>query len=459
MLGILDTITFWDWFLFALVLVATLLSVFYGTRGKVSSSTAFLDYMLMGRQLTLPMFIATLAATWYGGIFGVTRIAFEKGLYSFLIQGLFWYLTYVIFAVFIVPKIRRFEALTLPQLVTEMFGPWSGKLSTVFNFMNVLPISYAISLGIFLDTISGAGLLLCTALGLAVVICYAAMTGFRGIVYSDAVQFIVMYIAVAVVLIYSVITYGGYGFLQANLPASHLSLFSDAALLPTFVWGFIALSTLVDPNFYQRIFAAKSLATARYGILITTCIWITFDLCVVYGTMYARAVFPQLDAGNAYLTYGLSILPVGLKGLLLAGICATILSTLDSYLFIASTSLSFDLRGYKHHNSTLPHILGLVATGLLTLLMAHLFQGNIPQVWKVLGTYSAACLLLPVLAGYFLPANTIKDKHFVLICSASVVGVTVWKFYPQHKMLDELYIGVLISAGGIASVWILNRGK
>ena len=451
---VVATITVYDWLVFAAVMVATFLLVFYGTRRKgrvTSAQEGFLDYMLMGRQLTLPMFIATLAATWYGGIFGVTQFAFEKGLYAFLIQGIFWYVAYLLFAFLIAPAVRKFNAMTLPQLVTQMFGPWSGRLSSIFNFFNVLPIVYAISLGIFLQTISGGDFFVCTALGLLAIICYSALSGFRAIVYSDIAQFITMYVAVAIVLIFSYLTYGGYDFLQQHLPATHFTLLSGDPLLPTLVWGFIALSTLVDPNFYQRVFAARSLAVARKGILLTTCIWITFDLCTVLGAMYARAAYPELDAAHAYLTYSLAVLPAGLKGLILAGICATILSTMDSYLFIASTSVSFDLCGYKSGKSKWPHILALVFSGLLTLVLVQLFQNNIPQVWKVLGTYSAACLLLPVLYGYF-AQHKIRDWQFVTICLAAAAGVTAWKFYPDNVWLDELYVGIAISAGGIAIV-------
>ena len=50
----------------------------------------------MGRKLTLPLFIATLVATWYGGIFGVAQIAFENGIYNFVTQGFFWYISRVL---------------------------------------------------------------------------------------------------------------------------------------------------------------------------------------------------------------------------------------------------------------------------------------------------------------------------------------------------------------------------
>ena len=79
-----EVITTTDWLVFFLVLIITLGAVVYGhyLKKKTVSSTDdkknFIDLILMGRQLTLPMFVTTLVATWYGGIFGVTRIAFER---------------------------------------------------------------------------------------------------------------------------------------------------------------------------------------------------------------------------------------------------------------------------------------------------------------------------------------------------------------------------------------------
>ncbi|HLD43896.1 MAG TPA: sodium:solute symporter family protein, partial [bacterium] len=82
-----------------------------------------MDHLIMGRSLGLTLFVGTLVSTWYGGIFGVTEIAFNQGIYNFVTQGFFWYLTYLIFAFCLVDKIRQYEAITLPELIKKMFGP------------------------------------------------------------------------------------------------------------------------------------------------------------------------------------------------------------------------------------------------------------------------------------------------------------------------------------------------
>jgi SSS family solute:Na+ symporter len=451
-INLVDVISPLDWIIFSLILILTAVSVVWGNslRKKNSSTNKeeqdydYLDLLLMGRQLTLPLFIATLVATWYGGIFGVTKIAFEQGIFNFVTQGAFWYVAYIIFAFFIIDKVKAYEAVTLPNLIGKMFGPKSEKLSAVFNFFNVLPIAYAISLGTFSQMLFGGSLWVNTAFGILFVVLYSMWGGFRAVVFSDLVQFFVMCLAVLLILILSISTFGGLDFLTANLPESYFSLTGTVGVATTFVWGLIALSTLVDPNFYQRCFAAKSSKTAKKGILVSTFIWFIFDICTTFGAMYAKAVIPEASSAHAYLIYAAQLLPNGLRGFMFAGILATILSTIDSYLFLAGTTLAFDLAPKKFKNNVLIHHLGIVIVGIIAVVMAEVFNGDIKTVWKTLGSLSASCLLFPVLFGYIFPKK-ISDNQFVAVCLLGVVTTSYWRNATHSgfwKNVDELYIGV-----------------
>ena len=466
-INLIDTITPLDWIIFTIVILATGFSVIWGMRLKNKSQdkdddqTTYLDLLLMGRQLTLPLFVATLVATWYGGIFGVTEIAFKQGVFNFVTQGAFWYLAYIIFAFFIIDKIKDKQAVTLPDLIGKMFGPKSAKLSAIFNFFNVLPIAYAISLGIFSKMLFGGELWINTAIGVSFVLLYSMWGGFRAVVFSDLVQFFVMCSAVLIVLILSVTTFGGLEFLKSNLPSSYFSLTGTVGIGTTFVWGFIALSTLVDPNFYQRCFAADSSKTAKKGILISTFIWFCFDICTTFGAMYAKAVIPEAESSHAYLLYAAQILPNGLRGLMLAGILATILSTIDSYLFLAGTTLAYDLAPKKLRSNPMVHHLGILTVGVLAVIMAQIFNGDIKTVWKTLGSLSAACLLFPVMFGYIFPGR-ISDKQFVATCISGVITTSYWRNASLSgfwQNVDELYIGVLTTGSMLIFFYFSSRNK
>ena len=134
-----------DWLIFALVLLATALAAAYGhvrlKESQQKEKPAPLDYLLMGRQLTLPLFVATLVATWYGGIFGINEITFNYGIFNFVTQGVFWYVAYLLFAFFITDKIARYNSMTLPDLTGQMFGPKAAKVSAIFTFFYITTTS------------------------------------------------------------------------------------------------------------------------------------------------------------------------------------------------------------------------------------------------------------------------------------------------------------------------------
>jgi len=439
-----------DWMVFAGVLLLTLGLVIYGNFRRIrvekghSHEADLLDLLLMGRRLTLPLFTATLVATWYGGIFSVTQYSYETGIYNWLTQGVFWYAAYLIFAFCLVGRIRRSEARTMPELLRGMFGPRSEKLGAWLNLLNLLPITYVMALGLFLQVLFGGSLLVWMVIGTAMVVAYSTFGGLRSVVYSDLVQFVVMCASVAMVIFFSMRSYGGLGWLRAHpaIPAGHWKLMGEGMpLSTTLVWGFLALGTLVDPNFYQRCLAAKDVRTARRGILLATGVWVAFDFCTTFGALYARAVLPEADSLTAYLVYSVQLLPAGYRGFFLAGILATILSTLDSYLFLSGTLASFDLAPSRLKGRISLHYLGTIGMAVLAVIGAVVFERsgeNLVEIWKFFGGYASACLLFPLMAGYLLPGR-VSDASFSRSCICGMALMTL--FYLTRSKLPDAWSG------------------
>lgn len=440
-----------DFLVFFAVLFLTFASVYWGQKIKSRLSKeeqgSTLELLLMGRRLTLPIFVATLVATWYGGIFGVTALTFEKGIYNLLTQGIFWYASYLIFAFFLVSKIRNQNAMTLPEIAGNLFGPKAEKLTAALNFLNLLPLAYTISLGLFLKSIFGGTLLLNTTLGVLVVTIWSLWGGFRAVVFSDIVQFFFMILSVVLVVIFAWSEFGSPLTLLEKLPASHLDWSGGESLATLLIWGFIALSTLVDPNFYQRVLAAKNEKTARRGIIISTIIWFLFDCCTTLGALYARAIIPEANSQDAYLLFSIQLLPNGLKGMFLAGILAVILSTLDSYLFNAATCISYDFFKLKERFKIWHHHIALVLVSLFSIILGIQFDGNVVDVWKTLGSFSAACLLFPLMLGQWRP-GLINQKTFCIAVTSGCLGLVLWKILNRNFQLwalDEFYVGLFFT--------------
>jgi SSS family solute:Na+ symporter len=379
-----------------LVIMGVIVAFFLATPKIMSqkkSDASNQSYLLMNHGLTLPLFVATLTSTWYGGIFGVTQIAFENGLYSFVTQGLSWYASYFLFALILAKKIRQSQVLSLPELVGLKFGPTARKLSAFLLFFHALPVTYAVSVGLLLQMVLGLSLPVAISLGVAVVAIYSILGGFKGVVLTDALQFLLMFASVGMIVAFSFYSFGGLTFLSKELPDSYFNWRGENSPMAVFTWFLIACSTtLVHPVFYQRCLAAKSDKVAVRGILIAIFFWFLFDCCTTLGGMYAKALMPEADSAKAYLFYGLQLLPSGLRGLFISGILATILSTLDSFLFVSGTSVSYDMLNAKK----IGHQSLIACSALLTIIIAIFFQTNFENMWLFREGVFGATLILPV---------------------------------------------------------------
>lgn len=462
MIDIINLLTSADWITFGLLQVMTIMVIIWGHRYLEKKAkhkeSSVVETLLMGRRLTLPVFIATLVATWYGGIFGVTALSYEKGIFNFITQGVFWYITYLIFALWLAPKVNLSKALSLSDLVGQHFGAKSAKLAAILNLFNVIPIAYTISIGVLIQAFTNWSLMPSMSVGILFVCFYSAWGGLRSVVLSDIIQFFLMLIAVVWVTILSITTFGFTDYLEAHLTPTHLSPTGGENLSTLFIWGFIALSTLVDPNFYQRCLAAENPKTARNGILLSTLVWFVFDICTTLGGLYAYSWSQDLAPNQAYLVYALNILPPIGRGIFLAGICATILSTLDSYLFISSITITHDLLKIKNFKNW-HHTLGVFIIGVLSLILAELSDGSIASIWKLLGSLSSACLLLPVLCHYVIPGK-ISDIQFTICSLLSAFSIIFWKIFTHYYLfidIDVFYIGITTCIISLSSCQLYNH--
>ncbi|MCX6119371.1 MAG: sodium:solute symporter family protein [Proteobacteria bacterium] len=443
-----------DWIIIFLTFGATWLAALYGARRHRDLPSEGKNAIVMGRRLTLPLFVATLVATWYGGIFGVTEIAFTQGIFNFVTQGLFWYLAYVVFAIYLAPKLRSSGASTLPELVEQRFGPKAQKLASYVNVVNVFPVAYVLSLGILVRMITGLDMPIAMLLGIVFILAYNAVGGFAAVVYSDFIQAIIMCISVGLVIFFSVTEVGGFTHLKESLPPHFFTINGGDSWSMTFVWGFIAFATLVDPTFYQRCFAATDIKVARNGILISTVIWCVFDLCTTFGGMYAASVIPQAAPREAYMIYALQVLPDGFRGFFVGGIFATILSTIDSFSYVAVNTLSHDMkfsRFFKLKHKWARQFLFSLLVLLASYFIAQYYDGSFKKIWKSMGSFAAGSLLVPIV-GVMLFNRPVSEKRFVAAGIASILAILGFRTLQAQlglfKDIDSLYVAMLVSLIG-----------
>jgi len=447
-----------NWIDYSIIIIYFLVVLYIGYIVKKRASKLD-EYFLAGRRLTLPVFVATLVSTWYGGTLGVVELSFNSGLVNWLTQGAFWYLSYLFFALFLSKKIRESNLYTVADQLEKFYGKKARVIGAVLNYLMVSPAPYFLSLGIIASVLFSWPVWLGILLGAVTVFFYTWRGGFVGDVYTDVLQFVVMYIGVGLVIPFAILKFGGLSFLQANLSATHLTLTGGWTTQMILVWGFIACWTLVDPSFYQRCYATKDASIPKKGILIAILFWFVFDFFTTTIGLYARASMPDILPATSLLTFSLSILPVALKGLFVAGVLASVMSTVDSFLLLSAMNFSHDIyaRVWRPMASEKQIIkvtkIGMVITIVISVIIACFFRSIIGMFYTI-GTIGISGLLVPLLFGFF----TKKFKNEYAAVSSMISGTVlsiIWMTngylhqvdgWPTYWFgLEPLYPGLLIS--------------
>jgi len=382
-----------------LIYVAAL--IFLGLREK-NKDTQKADFILGGRMLTLPAFVATLVTTWYGGILGVGEFTFLYGISNWFVFGLPYYVIAILFAFFLAGRVRENGGLSIADQFYSAYGNSSGRLSGLFTFFITLPAPYCLMIGLFLQMLTGWSLWLCVSIGTVCSMLYVLSGGFRAVVRTDRLQFILMFSGFAMLLLYLLFTIGGLPFLQENLPESYFSWHGGNSTETIVVWFFIALWTFVDPGFHQRCYAAATPAIAKKGILTSILFWLIFDSMTTLCGLYARALMSNINPVLAFPLLSHAYLPPLFSGIFLTGLLATIMSTVDSFSLLSAVSLGHDLQPPDERKKlSIKRLqIGLIITALLSIGLAISIPSVI-QIWYIVGTLFVPPLLLPLLAVYF----------------------------------------------------------
>ncbi len=421
-----------DWSVIGLYFSAV---VFVGFRAARKAHSHIDEYLVAGRSLTLPIFVATLVSTWYGGILGVGEFSYRYGISNWFIFGVPYYFFAVLFAIFLAPRVHKAKLHTIPDKLRETYGSATATMGSFLTLFIVTPAPYVLMVGIIVEMLSGWSLAVSVIFTTIASIVYLYSGGLHSDVRTNTVEFILMYIGFGVILPYCYLHYGGLSFIEAHVPEGHLTLTGGNPWQYIIAWFFIASWTLIDPAFHQRCYAAKSGSVARYGILLSVIFWLFFDFMTSTTGLYARAIVPNLtQPAMSYPALAEVVLPSFVKGLFYVGILATIMSSLESLTFISAVTIGKDIlfRLLGNHGENAENNkrilaysrIGIFVTAVISIAISLLLPSVI-QIWYDLGTVFVPGLLIPLVSSYF-PKLHADRKYIFLAMASGWLASLVW---------------------------------
>ena len=317
------------------------------------------DYFLGGRELPWGAVLLSVVATETSTLtfLSIPGVAYLGNL-GFLQLTLGYLVGRIAAAAILLPSYHRGELSTAYALLEERFGPSTRRFTSgVFMVTRLLADSVRLfATAIPLALITGWPYPLSIALIGALTLVYTYFGGIRAVVWVDALQMGLYLVgaACAIVALERIVP-GGWSVILAEASAAGklewLDLSFDFAP-PYTLWagvlggGFLAMASHgTDQLIVQRLLTCRDLAASRKALIGSgVLVILQFGIFLLVGiglwSFYGAAEFQTPDA--IFATFIIEELPVGITGLLIAGVFAAAMSSLSSSINSLASASAYD---------------------------------------------------------------------------------------------------------------------
>jgi SSS family solute:Na+ symporter len=327
--------------------------ILYGLKHAKQSTSE--EYFLAGRDTRWPIVGVSLVAANISSttMVGLAGAAYSTGISVFNYE---WMATVVLvfFAIFFLPFYLKSQVYTMPEFLERRFDARSRYYFSAITLTGNILIDTAGTLyaGGLLIQLIVPGLpmwVICAGLALAAA-AYTIPGGLSSVMQTEVLQAVLLLVASIVLSVMTFNQVGSWENVRSVTPDAMLSLVRPADD-PTLPWTGLVLGVpLLGFYFWcnnqfmvQRVLSAKNVDHGRWGALFAGLLKLPLlYIMVLPGTM-ARYLYPDLPKGDlVYPTLLFDLLPVGLIGLVVAGLLAAMASSISATLNSASTLVTMD---------------------------------------------------------------------------------------------------------------------
>ena len=455
------------------------LVVLVGLYSARFSSAGIGEFFVGGRNMN--RFVVALSAVVSGRsawlLLGVTGMAYARGasavwaVAGYIVVELALFVSYA-------PRLRRFseayDCITLPDFFAARFAERGSLLRlTLVPIILIFMVSYvaaqfvaggkAFSASFGIEPATGV------ALTAAIVLAYTVLGGFLAVSLTDMFQGIFMIVALVLLPLLAILDRGGLARVLAELTAIDPALVDPGAIGVGALVGFlgIGLGSPGNPHILVRYMSIRDPEQLRASALIGT-LW---NVVMAWGALFVglagRVYFPLAEAlpggdtENLYPLLARQQLHPLLLGMVIASIFAAIMSTADSQLLVAASSVVRDLyqkvlrRGRRLPPGRLVLLSRAVVAALVLVALALGLLAEELVFWLVLFAWAglgAALGPTSILALYW--RGTSRAGVIAGLLTGTLTTI-VWKLVPA--LSSRLYELVPAFALSLAATWAVSR--
>lgn len=413
------------------------------------------DYSISKKPFTTFILVAAIFATLVGGgsTMGVSEKVFSTGL-VFLLACVSFVVRDLIIAFFIVPKFDQYKGcLTVGDIMALSYGK-TGKIcvgiagvlqGSTFLAMQLAAVGHLLNYFFGIDYTAGI------LIGVGIVVVYSAFGGIRAVTITDAIQFSVLIVAIPVTFTIGLDMVGGFQGLINSVPPEKISFMpktGDEFRFYSLVFVFVL--PYMDPAVVQRLLMGKTAKQARTALIVSAVGRLPYYCMVAVLGLVAFVLEPTLKPDLAFPYLVNEILPVGIKGLVVSGVMAVIMSTADSFLHVAGLLLTHDvikpIMGERLTEQKEFRAARYVTFAIGSLaILAALSNTNIMELNILAYVFWLPAIFVPLVSAIL--GVTVSVRGFLWSAAFGIGTYLFWKFYLyDYTFVDSLLPAVLVNA-------------
>lgn len=347
-----------DWIVVGIYFLLIFAIAFVVMQKRDTTNTAS-GYFLAGRNVGWVVIGASLFASNIGSehLVGLAGTGAKSGVAMAQFEILASLILLLLGWVF-VPFYLRSGVYTMPEFLERRYDSrarWYLAMISIIGYV-LTKISVTIAAGgIVFQSLMGidfwvGAFVVVSATGL-----YTIIGGLRAVLYTDLMQAVVLIAGSVAVTVASLVELGGWSEIEATVGPQFLNMWKPASD-PDFPWTGILLGAPIigvwywctDQFIVQRVLSARNIHEARKGTIFAALlkvlpVFIFVLPGVVAAALAKRGDIELTDPDAALTTLIGNFLPVGLRGLVGAGLLAALMSSLSSVFNSCSTLVTWDI--------------------------------------------------------------------------------------------------------------------
>ncbi len=415
------------------------------------------DYFLAGRNIGWFMVGASIFASNIGSehVVGLAG-AGAGGKIPMLIYELHAWLVLALGWIFL-PFYLRSGVFTMPEFLERRFSPQARWFLTVFSLLAYVLTKVSVTVyagGIVIASLLHIDFWFGALITVVLTGAYTVLGGMRAVVYTEALQTIVLVIGAATLTFVGLDAVGGWSGMKASLEPGYLNMWRPASD-PDFPWpSLVITSTIVgiwywctDQYIVQRALAAQNITQGRRGTIFGALlkllpVFLFLIPGVVALALKNRGELQWDSPDQAFATLLMEKMPSGLRGLVAAGLLAALMSSLASVFNSCSTLFTVDVYRKLYPDTPEKKLVnvGRVATGIVVILgiawipIMQNISGVLYEYLQSVQSYIAPPITAVFLLGIFFKRINSYGAMATLVAGLTVAAVRLTLELSRHSL-------------------------